>query len=170
MNGSSLKTDRLTLRAADVSDARFVALALNDLDVSRWLAQVPFPYTTEMAKAWLGAAENQWPDLAVIMHNDTPIGCVDTKDGEFGYWLARSAWGQGFMTEAATAARDDFFQRSDADVLRSGVFEGNAASEGVLRKLGFARTGQSTRHNTAQGDDLPHIDMALTREHWEASQ
>lgn len=170
MDDNSLKTERLTLRAPIASDADMITRALSDFGVTKWLAQVPFPYSDGMAQDWLARSENRWPELAMVTHNDVAIGCVDTKGGSIGYWLARDAWGQGFMTEAATAMRDHFFQNSDASVLNSGYFKGNAASEGVLRKMGFDATEETTMYNVAQAKDLPHINMALSRATWEASQ
>ena len=170
MDDNKLKTERLTLRAPRAQDADVVTRALSDFDVTRWLAQVPFPYDDGMAQEWLARPENCWPELAMVTHDDVVIGCVDTKGASIGYWLARDAWGQGFMTEAASAMRDHFFLNTDAPILRSGFFNGNTASENVLRKLGFDATEETTMYNIAQGQDLPHINMALQRTVWEARQ
>jgi len=170
MDDNKLKTERLTLRAPRAQDADMITHALSDFDVTRWLAQVPFPYVDGMAQEWLARPENRWPELAMVTHGDVAIGCVDTKGASIGYWLTRDAWGQGFMTEAATAIRDHFFLNTDASILGSGFFKGNAASENVLRKLGFDATEETTMYNIAQGQDLPHINMALSRASWEASR
>ena len=161
-------TDRLTLRAPEPQDAAFITTALSDFDVTKWLAEVPFPYEHAMAKDWLSFPSTSWPDVAIVIHEGRGIGCVDTKGGSIGYWLAREAWGHGFMTEAAGAMRDAYFNRTAADEMRSGYFAGNAGSSGVLRKLGFTATSESMLNNTAQGCALPHINMKLTRADWEA--
>jgi len=166
----SLKTERLTLRAPHPDDAEMIALALSDFGVTRWLAQVPYPYSVDMAVEWLARTENCWPELAIVAYEGAAIGCVDTKRASIGYWLTRAAWGKGFMTEAATAMRDDFFQRSTADNLASGFFQGNRASEGVLTKMGFTKAGETTMLNIAQNAELPHTNMTLSRTDWEANQ
>jgi len=167
---TSLKTERLTLRAPIQSDATMITHALSDFEVTRWLAQVPFPYVDGMAQEWLARSENRWPELVIVTYYDKAIGCVDTKGASIGYWLARTAWGQGFMTEATVTMRDHFFLNTDAPVLRSGFFKGNVASENVLRKLGFNATNEVSMYNLAQDKDLPHINMELTRSTWEGAR
>ncbi len=166
----SIQTNRLTLRAPLASDAAMIAEGLSDFAVTKWLAQVPFPYDQSLADSWLARPENRWPELAMIVHNGQAIGCVDTKGGSIGYWLTRSAWGQGFMTEAASAMRDHYFKSTTEPFLKSGFFKDNAASQGVLTKLGFTPTGETQLFNLAQNKTLPHQNMGLTRTDWEASQ
>ncbi len=57
---------------------------------------------------------------------------------ELGWRLARSAWGKGFATEAAAAARDDALGRLGLDALISIIHPGNARSQAVARKLGMS--------------------------------
>lgn len=40
-----IETDRLILRQYKISDANDVVEGLNNLNVSKWLAYVPYPYT-----------------------------------------------------------------------------------------------------------------------------
>ncbi|MDB2369273.1 GNAT family N-acetyltransferase [Octadecabacter sp.] len=161
-----LTTDRLVLRAPVVADAAFLSRILSVPEVTRWLANVPCPYAEDMAVGWLSQPQNSWPDLAMVTLDGALIGCVDTQGASIGYWLDPAYHGRGYMTEAAGAARDAFFERSDASALGSGFFEGNVASEGVLRKLGFQSDGEIMMHNVSQGRDIRHLNMVLTRADW----
>ncbi len=58
---------------------------------------------------------------------------------EIGWRLARSAWGQGFATEAARAALDVAFGPVGLDEVLSWTFEGNRASRAVMERLGMTR-------------------------------
>ena len=86
---------------------------------------------------------------------------------DLGFWLARSHWGRGLMSQAARLALEWLFEVTDHDNVSAGFFEGNAASWRVQEKLGFEIAGQSSVHCLAQGRDLPHIDTLLTRRRFE---
>ena len=59
---------------------------------------------------------------------------------EVGWRLARSAWGQGFAHEAATAALQVGLTRVDSVVSVTAVT--NERSEGVMRRLAMRREGE----------------------------
>lgn len=61
---------------------------------------------------------------------------------ELGWRLARPAWGHGYATEAATAARDDAFARLGFTELISIIHPENARSQRLASKLGMVREGQ----------------------------
>ena len=50
-----LETKRLALRDWEQRDLADLVEGLNDLNVSRWLAFVPYPYTKREAEQWLDA-------------------------------------------------------------------------------------------------------------------
>jgi ribosomal-protein-alanine N-acetyltransferase len=89
------------------------------------------------------------PDPFGITWKDTPdevIGCcgvfpvLDEPDlHEVGYWVRVADWGQGVATEAVGELMRFVFAEGVCKRVRARVFVGNAASEAVLRKLGFAR-------------------------------
>jgi RimJ/RimL family protein N-acetyltransferase/class 3 adenylate cyclase len=56
---------------------------------------------------------------------------------EVGYTIGKPFWGQGYATEAATAARDFALEELGAQRLIALIIHGNDASENVARKLGF---------------------------------
>jgi RimJ/RimL family protein N-acetyltransferase len=57
---------------------------------------------------------------------------------ELGWRLARSAWGRGYATEAALAARDDAFARLGLRELISIIDPDNKRSRRVAEKLGMS--------------------------------
>jgi ribosomal-protein-alanine N-acetyltransferase len=56
---------------------------------------------------------------------------------EMGWWIAASAWGRGYATEATTAVRDRAFESGWADRLMAVYEPANQASARVVEKLGF---------------------------------
>ena len=48
-----IETSRLTLRPWGEEDIEHLTLGLNDLELAKWLAFVPHPYTTSHAQDWI---------------------------------------------------------------------------------------------------------------------
>ena len=61
-----IETERLILRQYKISDADDVVDGLNNLNVSRWLASVPFPYTKEDALKYINnSIDNNLYDFTI---------------------------------------------------------------------------------------------------------
>lgn len=167
-----IETPRLRLRPPGLGDAARLAEYLNNFDVAGNLAMVPFPYSVELARAWLGQwradAPPQAMQFVIERRNEGAVGVIGftLRDAVpvFGYWLGQPFWGQGLMTEAAKATLGWFYKATATDVVISGAFHFNMASLTIQHKLGFVETGRSLRHSLARGEDVEHIDTELTRE------
>jgi RimJ/RimL family protein N-acetyltransferase len=77
---------------------------------------------------------------------------LDWPEAEIIYSLDRPYWGQGFATEAATAARDWLFERFPFSRAASFIRPDNHASKRVAERLGavyertFERGGSTCEH------------------------
>lgn len=95
-------------------------------DFGFWAIEVRQPDAPNMFIGFAGIAYPTFlPELA-----DRP---------EIGWRLARTAWGHGYATEAATAARDDAFGRLDLAELISVIHPENLRSQRLATKLGMTR-------------------------------
>ena len=54
-----LRTERLLLRPLRPTDAADLHRLVNDWEVARMLARVPFPYPRELADDWIGSTRSQ---------------------------------------------------------------------------------------------------------------
>jgi RimJ/RimL family protein N-acetyltransferase len=79
---------------------------------------------------------------------------------EVGWKLARHAWGQGYATEAATAAISWAFDQLDCDRLISVINPDNAASIRGAERLGM------TKSHDADLDGQPVTIMTIDRATW----
>ena len=159
-----MATKRLLLRPPVPADAEAIQHAVNDREVTRWLSQVPYPYSLQDAEEFI--ARQTSGQTFVICRDGTVIGCIGTM-GEFGYWLGRDHWGQGFATEAAMVVLDWHF-RSGGATLVSGHAVGNERSRRVLLKTGFRDTEVVDRTHKITGAKRKQQMMELTRQAWEA--
>lgn len=172
------KTVRLTLRWPQKQDARYWLAYLNDFDVTKTLARVPFPYTAKDADEWMAfTARNRANGAGVncTIVADTLVGGISLDgiangEAELGYWLAKPYWRHGFASEAARAMTRYAFETLGLNALRSGYFEENPRSGRILEALGFQETGRGPQSCRARNTEVPHVEMRLTRQQWEAMQ
>ena len=158
----SFRTARLVLRPVAAMDEATVVAAIDDIEVSRWLADVPHPYRAADFRVFL--AEIARPGETFVIEDTAGFaGVISLVDGVLGYWLAPGAQGQGYATEAGRCLVAAHFA-SSGEALTSGYFEGNLRSAHVLGKLGFVETGRDRKHCAARGADLPHVVARLTSE------
>ena len=154
-----------------------IALLINDFEVCKNLARVPFPYSIADAEEFLGWVEqagsrSRFSAICLKTSPDVLRGVISyewhegAQNVELGYWLAHALWGQGLMTEAALAMVDHGFVVAGVDEMISGFFTENPASGKVLRRAGFVQVGTAMKMSKAQGVDVPVIDMQLTRQAW----
>ena len=98
------------------------------------------------------------------------VGPVAGK-GEFGWRLARAAWGQGYATEAAKAAIDWYFGTFPDQAAWAITHEGNRRSRAVMERLGMTyRPDLDFDHPRLAADSplLRHVTYELPRGRWGA--
>ena len=144
------RTPRLLLRPGWMEDAPALVQAIDDPAIARNVTRVPSPYTMADAQRFLSLPhDSRLPCLlAFTRTRGAPRlvgGCsvhLD-KDGrpELGYWIARAYWGLGFATEAGRAVLG-MARATGVTGIRACHFIDNPASGKVLRKLGFAPSGE----------------------------
>ena len=85
-------------------------------------------------------------------------GAAFTPCTEIGWRLARSAWGHGYATEAATAALATAFGPVGLDEMVSFTTTGNLRSQRVMQRLGMTR-------DPSEDFDHPHVADGPLRRH-----
>ena len=155
-----IATQRLNLRPVTEADGPDLVTALDNLDVSRWLSVVPYPYNlTDFGEFQdhFAKAGRTW----IIVEAGRFAGVI-SHDSHLGYWLAPEAQGRGIATEAGRAVLAERFAIDDAPV-ESGYFASNHRSWNVLRKLGFREVGRYRKFCRALVEDVDHVDLSLTK-------
>jgi len=91
---------------------------------------------------------------------------------EVGWRLARSAWGEGYATEAARAALACGFVEHGLEEVVSMTATTNVRSQRVMTRLGLTRDAADDfmHPNVDPGDPLrPHVLFRITRDQWAAA-
>ncbi len=184
-----LHTARLTIRPLRAGDAADLHRLVNDWEVAKTLARVPFPYPRELADEWIASTHAQmeagtaWHLAVVGIENaGTPeekevlVGCVgltldaEAKSAELGYWIGRRFWGHGVGPEAAgRMARWALANLGIGKLVASALAE-NERSQAVLRRIGFRAVGQGARDFLSRGPAMPVTLFELTRDDLPADQ
>jgi 8-oxo-dGTP diphosphatase len=173
----SLTTDRLALRAWKPTDAASLHRLMNDWEVIRTLAVVPFPYSREEADKWVAScashlAEGTAYQLAITgTENDSEllVGGIGLRlnaakrVAELGYWVGRAYWGHGVATEAAGRLARWGLANLEIDRIEASAATENAGSIAVLRKIGFRQVGEGMKMSVAHGAERKVLLFEATR-------
>ncbi len=171
-----LKTDRLILRPLVPEDAEAMHWLVNDWEVTRNLATVPFPYPRELAGEWIettrrSLAEGRAYELAITGRegdDEILVGVVGVRIaervGRLGYWVGRRFWGHGVATEAVGRLSRWALANLDLDRLEAGVIIDNPASAAVLRRIGFRQVGKGKDRSLARAAECDVWRFEATRD------
>jgi RimJ/RimL family protein N-acetyltransferase len=115
---------------------------------------------------------DDWALELAVFTNDQPIGMVALRGREFvalrevktESWLGLDHHRQGFGTEARTALLHLAFEGLGAESALTEVFQNNAASQGVSRRLGYQHDGIS--RDVRDGEVVISDRLRLSRENW----
>ncbi len=175
------ETERLTLRDWREEDWEPFWQGTNTPAVMRWLGGVADAATMTAARARLERYKADFGHTfwVVERREDGAIlgfcglkRCTD-ENGPFGMmevgWrLTETAWGKGYAKEAAIAALEAGFTRFGADEIIALTVEGNAASWGLMRRLGMRRRPELDFRETAWNRGLGEVIVhAITRAQWD---
>jgi ribosomal-protein-alanine N-acetyltransferase len=146
-----LTTTRLELRPPTMGDAQAVySRYAQDREVTRYLAWRPHSDLDE-TRRFLGtcvdgwAAGRQFTWAITLTGSSILIGMVACRPqghkAELGYVLARSYWGNGYMTEAVSAVVDWLLSVPEVHRVWAVCDTANLASARVMEKVGMTREG-----------------------------
>ncbi len=177
-----LRTERLTIRPLRAEDAADLHRLVNDWEVAKTLARVPFPYPRDLADEWIAStrlelAEGRAWHLAVtgLEQAGTPeerevlVGCVGLtmdaakREAELGYWVGRRFWGHGVAPEAAGRIARWALANLGIERLVASALVENARSAAVLRRIGFRDNGEGERDFLSRGRAMPVRLFEMTR-------
>jgi RimJ/RimL family protein N-acetyltransferase len=168
-----LETERLILRGWEPRDFEPLAGIHSDPDVMTFLGGVQersdaFRALSNLAGHWVLRGYGKW---AVERKSDGAmmgrVGLINPEGWpglEVGWTLGKQYWGQGYATEAASAALRYGFMTQPVDKLISCIDPNNVASQNVAKRLGEIK-GERSNLRVA-GHDNPVDLWFITRDEW----
>lgn len=144
-----LHTERLLLRMPTEEDIPFLVNSLNDPIFARNTQNIPFPYHHADGENWVALSKEGWQKKNryhfIITHKETNLQIggsgfhrlEEDTHAEFGYWIAKPFWDNGYATEALQRLITFAFETCNIYLCYATHFSYNQASGTVLRKCGF---------------------------------
>lgn len=170
MKQPTIKTKDFILRPFKMEDAQELAKKMNDKEINRNMAAIPYPYSIQDARTWLNKIikerrKKEPEDFPFAIEIDGEIAgaisLVRLKRGhktEIGYWLAKEFRGKKIMVSVLGEICKYCFNELKLKRLVAKVFTFNPASKKVLEKNGFELEG-TLKKEAKQGNK--YIDSYL---------
>jgi ribosomal-protein-alanine N-acetyltransferase len=176
-----IDTPRLRLRPLLESDVDDLWPHVSDDRLTpymSWSAHRDREETAGFLRGAIALREQGTDMIWAIEHEGRASGCVGlhairfafrawrVDRAELGYWIAMPLWGQGLMTEAATAATRWGFETLGLHKVTVGCIEDNVASRRVIEKIGFRYLGKQEDDVWRAGRWWPHLRFELLASEW----
>lgn len=145
-----IDSKRIILRSWEDKDVFDLVEGINNINVSKWLASVHFPYTEKDAKNFIEYAKNTNNiELAIVLKESnkviggTEITNINKKDGTAGggIWLNEKYQQNGYGTEAFYTKIKYAFNELGIRRMENGYFPNNENSKKMQEKLGYKNEG-----------------------------
>ena len=145
---------RIFLRNWKDEDINDLVNGLNNINVSKWLANIPYPYTVKDAQDFIAYSKSLKDNskdlmLAIVLKDNnkviggTSIQNINIKDGTAGggIWLNEKYQKNGYGIEAFCLRAKYCFEALNLRRLENGYFYGNEKSRNMQKKLEYKDEG-----------------------------
>lgn len=155
-----IETERLILRQWNMNDIDDIVEGLNNINVTKWLAGAPFPYTVDDAKEFVQKTiNNDLYNFAIVLKSEnkaiggTQLTNVDFRNGTAGggIWISEKYWGHGYGTEAFGARIKYAFEVLGLRRLENGYFKENEKSYKMQLRFGYKDEGVRRQRFVSRG-------------------
>ena len=161
-----IRTERLLLRRAVMSDLDAIHSALSDPQAMRYWSTPPHQ-SREESETWLRSMVDADPaksdDFCIELDGKVigKLGCWELP--EIGYLIRPQFWGQGLASEALSAFLNRRRSIAIPDTLTADVDPRNAPSLALLKRNGFVETGRAERtwHTNGEWCDSIYLEIRL---------
>lgn len=164
------------LREWREEDLESIAENANNINVWNNLRDsFPHPYTPDDARTFFEIVKGRtYQQEFVIVVGGKAVGnigfCPQGEDverfsAEIGYFLGEPYWGRGITSEAVRLVVVEYvFRHTDIVRVFTAVFDYNTASQRVLEKAGFTRTGRLRKAAFKNGRFIDEIGYEMVKE------
>src|SRR5919198_2019057 len=174
----------VNLRELSVNDAQDIAHIMN-YNISKYLYEVPDPYSVEDALNFINTAHNDFKSLSALHfaieykgmpehRNNYPVlvGSIGLKNidlinkkANLGYWIGEEYWGRGIATECVGLIIDyAFYSGLGLKQISAYVFPENKASIRVLEKNGMKNKGEVNEYHKISKRYRNSLKYAIVRD------
>ena len=172
-----IETERLILRQWSLDDINDMVEGLNNINVTKWMAGAPFPYTVSDAEYFINnSLNNKLYNFAIVLKAEnkviggTQLTDINLTNGTAGggIWINEKYHGFGYGTEAFGARIQYAFENLGLRRLENGYFEGNEKSHKMQLRFGYKDEGVRRKRfvSKATGKIEDEYITGLLKEEW----
>lgn len=178
-----LETKRLILREWKNKNRKDLIKGINNINVSRWLLVVPYPYKKKDADDYINkqikrktTKNREDYSFAIELKSEKKvIGGVGihkinkfSGKSDIGYWLSENYWRKGYGSEALDALLKFVFNKLRLRRVEAGIFKGNPSSGKLLEKFGAKLEGVHRKSHRCKADGriIDECYYGLLKEEW----
>ena len=172
-----IETDRLILRQYTLEDIEDVVEGLNNINVTKWLAGAPFPYTSKDAEYFINKSiTEKLYNFAIVLKSEnkviggTQLTNISKENGTAGggIWINEKYWGKGYGSEAFGARIKYAFDVLGLRRLENGYFKNNEKSHQMQLRFGYKDEGIRRKRfiSKATGKTEDEYITGLLKEEW----
>ena len=177
------ETKRLILRKPKISDWKDIFEGCKDLEVTKYLANVPHPYRKKDAqefikrclKKWRKKEKTEYPFFIELKSEKKVIGVLTItnynkqhKRCETGSWINKHYWRKGYITEAKIAVNEFAFNKLKVRKMETGTSDKNRASNATQTAVGYKYEGTRRKRHIIQATGKIYDEhmYGLLKEDW----
>ncbi len=172
-----IETDRLILRQCSMDDIDDMVEGLNNINVTKWLAGVPYPYTAKDADSFVKETiNNNLFNFSIVLKSEnkviggTQLTNISFADGVAGggIWINEKYQGHCYGSEAFGAKIQYAFEVLGLRRLENGYFKGNERSHKMQLRFGYKDEGIRRRRfiSKATGRIEDEYITGLLKDEW----
>ncbi|MBH3339287.1 GNAT family N-acetyltransferase [Pseudomonas mendocina] len=174
----TLTTPRLVLRPLQAADAPALFAIFSDPQVMQYWNTPPWGCEA-VARDYIREEQQAMHDgqrltLAIVDRNSAELigKCLlfsyhpESRRAEIGFGIASSAWGKGYVQEAAGELLRHGFETLELNRVEAEIDPSNAASGRALERLGFSREGLLRQRWIIDGQVSDSALYGLLSENW----
>ena len=145
-----IETERLILRQWNMNDITDMVEGLNNINVTKWLAGAPYPYTKKDAEDFVKKTiDNNLYNFAIVLKSEnkviggTQLTNISLANGTAGggIWINENYQGYGYGSEAFGARIKYAFEVLGLRRLENGYFKENEKSHKMQLRFGYKDEG-----------------------------
>ncbi len=163
-----INTLNLVIKKPNIKDIPSLIDQLNNWNISKWLVEVPFPYSIKDAYYWIKKTEEDEFSFNIYFKNKL-IGGISIANKliknkwELGYWIGEEYWGNKYAKEACESLIKFFFTNTSINTIYASHMNGNIKSNKIILSLGFKKLGIGKKYSVSRKEEIEDINYQLMK-------
>ena len=163
-----LHTENLVIKKPSEKHLKSLIKELNNWNISKWLIEVPYPYSIDDAKYWVKKTKQDPYSLNIYLKNKL-IGGVslsnqrENSKWELGYWIGEEYWGNGYAIEACENLISYFFSNTNNSIIYASHMKDNIKSKKIIIKLGFKLVSSGKKFSISRNEMVEDLNYELRK-------